>query len=306
MYDAGARDYFDIASVMIYGYGFSPYDRRVEFKRNNFSRPLQTREIMVRNGDGSKPIWAVEYAWVALPDGWTGAPSIWGRSVSEAEQADYLFEGYRRAQQEWPWLGAMCVWTFRWIWPPDAPDQIDNPTRGFAIVNYDFSPRPAFNRLTAARTLLDRAYTGAYAADSRLLQRDDGWQLVGSGQQARLIPTRAGASVRLAFAGTRLDLLTTAAAATTTTEPVSGLTVQINGQPATTITTAGRLTIVDQLPDAPHTAEIVAQAAGDRSLALTGLIVLRQSPQATLWPWLYGSLLIALLLVLARLAVTLR
>ena len=66
MYDAGARDYFDIATVMVYGYGYSPYDRRVEFARNNFSRPIQTHEIMVKNGDADKAVWAAEYGWVSL------------------------------------------------------------------------------------------------------------------------------------------------------------------------------------------------------------------------------------------------
>ena len=72
VYDYGGAPFFDIATVMVYGYGYSPSDRRVEFERNNFSRPIQTREIMERNGDADKPIWAVEYGWVALPDDWEG------------------------------------------------------------------------------------------------------------------------------------------------------------------------------------------------------------------------------------------
>src|SRR5690606_26700552 len=30
VYDAGGAEYFDIATVMVYGYGYSPSDRRVE------------------------------------------------------------------------------------------------------------------------------------------------------------------------------------------------------------------------------------------------------------------------------------
>ena len=48
MYDAGAKDYFDIMSVMAYGLRSGPDDRRLTLQDVNFSRPLLVREIMVR------------------------------------------------------------------------------------------------------------------------------------------------------------------------------------------------------------------------------------------------------------------
>lgn len=280
MYDAGAREYFDIASVMVYGYGYSPYDRRVEFARNNFSRPIQTREIMERNGDAAKPVWAVEYAWLAFPEDWTGRASIWGRPVSEAQQAEYLYEGYRRAQQEWPWMGAMCIWTFRWIWPPDDPNEAVNPTRAFAIVNYDFTPRPAYTLLARSRDALDRAYTGAYTADSRLIQADEGWALRREDGRARLQPRRAGARLRIPFAGTRLDLVLSGAG--------SGYTVWVDGRRAAEVPAdrPGRVVVVDGFDDGPHLIEVVAEGAGEGALTIDGFIVLRQPLGLRLLPWL--------------------
>jgi polysaccharide biosynthesis protein PslG len=163
VYEYGGAPFFDIATVMVYGYGYSPWDRRVSFGRNNFSRPVQTREIMERFGDVDTPIWAVEYGWVSLPDDWQGRPSPWGEPVSRERQAQYLVDGYKRAQREWPWMGVMAVWAFRFPQPPDAPEQIENPTRGFAIVEHDFTPIPAWQAIAEAAPYLQRDHPGSYA-----------------------------------------------------------------------------------------------------------------------------------------------
>ncbi|HEU4793206.1 MAG TPA: cellulase family glycosylhydrolase, partial [Nitrolancea sp.] len=261
MYDAGAKDYFDVASAMVYGYGYTPNDRRVEFARNNFSRVIQTRDIMVRNGDADKPVWASEYGWVTLPQDWTGDPSPWGKPVTPAQQADYLYQGYLRAQREWPWMGVMCVWNFQWIQPPDAQDQIKNPTRGFSIVNYDYSPQPAYALLSRARGVLDRAYIGAYPASSRLIEYDDGWALRDQGGMARLVPQRAGARLRVPFSGSQFALLVSGSGADFTVS-VDGEKVRLRS--AGTASAAGsssgaasRELVVDGLSDGHHLAEVI-------------------------------------------------
>jgi O-antigen ligase len=164
MYRAGAADYFDILSTMVYGLGQSPGDRRTDLKRLNFSRPILLRRVMEQFGDVNTPVWISEYSWVSLPTGWEedcrkrevgracGA-NIWGKSVDEATQARYLVEGYERAQTEWPWMGVMNVWYLRE--PDPRPDE---PANYFAIVRPDFTPRPAYNALKefSARLPLDR------------------------------------------------------------------------------------------------------------------------------------------------------
>lgn len=152
MYQAGAKPYFDIMSTMIYGLGQPPSDRRTDFKRLSFSRPLLLHEVMERNGDALKPIWISEYAWLSFPanlqqqlnlspDAWAAfqTKNIWGKSVDEQTQGQYLVEGYERARNEWPWMGVMFVWHLR---NPDG-DPLE-PATYFSILNQDFTPRPAY------------------------------------------------------------------------------------------------------------------------------------------------------------------
>ncbi len=137
MYDAGARDYFDIASVMVYGYGYSPYDRRVEFARNNFSRPIQTREIMVRNGDAAKPVWATEYGYTTR----SGDPANQWQVVSESLQARYLVETYHLVRRELPWLTALFLWNIS----TDLPEHHE--MQGYSVLRSNGRPKPAFEAL---------------------------------------------------------------------------------------------------------------------------------------------------------------
>ncbi|WP_448576779.1 cellulase family glycosylhydrolase [Thermomicrobium sp.] len=248
MYQAGAAPYFDIASAMVYGYGYSPADRRVEFARNNFSRVIQTREIMVRYGDHAKPLWVAEYNWVAFPPDWQGLPSVWGRPVTLEQQARYLYEGYLRAQREWPWVGVLCVWYFRWWLPPDDPTNAADPTRGFAIVEWDLTPRPAFQLLAHARPILDRAWTGAYAADSRYWQASEGWKRRATPAGQAWVPQNTAGTLEFLFGGPRVDL---------TVLPGTHISVQVDERPprvlANTSARPQRITAAAGLADSPHT-----------------------------------------------------
>src|ERR687883_2067879 len=67
MYDSGAAGYFDIMSVQAYGLRNGPDDRRLDLGDVNFSRPLLVRELMVKNGDGAKSVWASEVGWNSQP-----------------------------------------------------------------------------------------------------------------------------------------------------------------------------------------------------------------------------------------------
>ncbi len=300
MYDAGARDYFDIATVMVYGYGYSPYDRRVEFARDNFSRPIQTHEIMVKNGDADKAVWAAEYGWVSLPSNWKGDPSPWGKPVSQQTQAQYLYQGFLRAQQEWPWMGVMCVWNFRQPLAPDAPGQAGNPTRGFSIVEHDFSPTPAYTLLKQQSQNLNLAFTGAYGADSPYLQHDVGWTLTTIDNDTTLTAERQGGTAQISFSGTRLDLLLTG--------NVKDLEVHVDGRAVTlkpdgTMGTASRFTVASGLPDGPHQAEILSLGS---TMKISEFIVMRSTVMAWIYPWIYAALAFGLLLNLVSLGWTLR
>ena len=135
MYDAGARDYFDVAAAKPYGMWSGPDDRRVDTSVFNFSRAILLREEMVAHGDADKPLWAVEFGWNTLPPDWRGAPSPWGSDTPEIQNAR-LVAAVQRTRSEWPWMGAMFVQTFQ----PNAPN--DDPVWGFALFDKNFQPTP--------------------------------------------------------------------------------------------------------------------------------------------------------------------
>lgn len=142
MYDAGARDYFDILAAKPYGMWTGPDDRRVGMDVFNFSRVILLRDEMVAHGDAAKPVWAVEFGWNALPQGWEGKPSPWGTDTEQVQAARDM-AAVRRAGSEWPWLAAMFIQTFQ----PNAPK--DDPVWGFALYDANFQPR-LLNGVTAA------------------------------------------------------------------------------------------------------------------------------------------------------------
>ncbi|HUG13808.1 MAG TPA: cellulase family glycosylhydrolase [Thermomicrobiales bacterium] len=276
VYDAGGAAYFDIATVMVYGYGFSPADRRVSFERNNFSRPIQTREIMERNGDADTPIWAVEYGWVALPDDWTGNPSPWGAPVSAEQQADYLLDGYLRARREWPWMGAMVVWAFRFPLAPDHPNAVGDPTRGFALVEHDFTPSPAYAALAEAAPRIHAVHNGAR-----------------SFTEEQRVALERGEPVQIAVAGDRLDLVMVGA---------GSATVTVEGREPVTIHSTGAsrspqeiVMAIDDLGDGIHAVEVRVAPA---EAALVGYVVSRSPWQTWIFPWVYGTLAVLLIAAL--------
>jgi hypothetical protein len=298
MYQAGAAPYFDIASAMVYGYGYSPSDRRVEFARNNFSRVIQTREIMVRYGDHAKALWVAEYNWVAFPPDWQGLPSVWGRPVTLEQQARYLYEGYLRAQREWPWIGVLCVWYFRWWLPPDDPANAADPTRGFAIVEWDLTPRPAFQLLARARPVLDRAWTGAYAADSRYWQASEGWERRATPAGQAWVPQNTAGTLEFLFGGPRVDL---------TLLPGTRISVQVDDRPprvlANTSARPQRITAAAGLADSPHT--LIIRPLSPQGGILQANVIRRPFVLDTL-PSFLGATGIVLALNVVSLAWTLR
>ncbi|HLT18502.1 MAG TPA: hypothetical protein VKZ96_03515 [Thermomicrobiales bacterium] len=286
LYDLGAADYFDIAAAMVYGYGYSPYDRRVEFPRNNFSRVIQVREIMERNGDAGKPLWAVEYGWVALPDDWEGEPSPWGEPVSRETQAEYLIEGYIRAQREWPWMGVMAVWTFRFARPPDHEDERANPTRGFALVEHDFTPYPAYEALKAAAPAIQTRGIGEYPAGDL---------------QAEL---QAGQPVEIAFNGHRLDVRFDGGSGGTLEFTIdASIPRRIELEPGK----RQRVTLARELPDGNHRAVIrlLAEPSDDPPV-FVNFVISRMPIHAWIYPWIEGLLVILLLANIASLAWAIR
>jgi O-antigen ligase len=143
LYEIGAQNYFDIVGAKPYGMWSGPDDRRVDKEVFNFSRAILLRDEMLAYGDASKPIWAVEFGWNALPRDWRGAPSPWGTDTEQTQSAR-LADAIRRARREWAWMPVMIAQTFQ----PNAPSS--DPVWGFALVDERLQPRARYTALTRA------------------------------------------------------------------------------------------------------------------------------------------------------------
>ena len=203
MYDAGVRGYFDIMGVMAYGLWTGPTDRRATPDRTNFARPQLIREIMVRNGDADKPIWATEVGWNAVPPDFP-KPAIYGR-VTPEQQARYAVEAYRRAQAEWPWMGVMNYWFFKRATDTETGEVFYY----FRMVEPDFTPMPVYEAMRQLTAEVPTVYAGWH--------QEDHWALSYVGRWVDVADSRAvlggyrrsqgAGQVRLRFAGTDLDLV---------------------------------------------------------------------------------------------------
>jgi len=170
IYDAGAGPYFDVLAMQGYGLWSGPYDRRMQPRVLNFSRPLYIRDVMVRNGDAHKPIWLSEMAWNAMPPG-SALPAAYGQ-VTEAQQARYAVQAYYRLQSEWPWLGVANYWFLK---QADDREREVNPQYYFRLLEPDFTPLPAYYALSNAAHLPPVMYRG-YHQEDHWAVKYTGWE----------------------------------------------------------------------------------------------------------------------------------
>jgi hypothetical protein len=205
MYDAGAGDYFDVLAMQGYGLWSGPTDRRMRARVLNFSRPLYLREIMVENGDGQKPIWITEMNWNAPPEDF---PDKQFGYVTAEQQARYAVDAFRRAGEEWPWVGVINVWFFKRA--SDA--EVDQAMYYFRLVEPDFTPLPVYDALAdyfhspEAHVL----HAGVHQEDHWLLDYEGAWQTRAEPgaelSAARYAAEGSGATVQFTFEGTDLWL----------------------------------------------------------------------------------------------------
>ncbi|MFQ5341149.1 MAG: hypothetical protein ACE5F6_06330 [Anaerolineae bacterium] len=216
MYAAGAGDSFDVLGAQAFGLWTGPTDRRASRDRANFSRIELTRDIMVRHGDPSaalrqaqddssgqranKPIWVTEMGWAAVP---ANIPTVFGR-VTRQQQARYLVDAYRRANNEWPFVGPLFAWFLR---RPDWSEQ-NQDWFYFGLVSPDWGPAPAFDALAELASEPPVVPAGFHQEDHPALHYAGTWQIQHN-PQASLGSFRAGTrgdSVTFDFEGSGLTI----------------------------------------------------------------------------------------------------
>lgn len=277
MYDAGAAPYFDVLSMQGYGLWSGPYDRRMQPRVLNFSRPLYIRDIMVRNGDAHKPIWLSEMAWNALPSD-VPLPAAFGR-VTLDQQARYAVLAYQRLQQEWPWLGVANYWFLK---QADARERDQSPQYYFRLLEPDFRPMPVYYALSRAAHQVPIMYAGFRQEDHWAITYQGDWQeqrdqqaILGSYRQAM----SEGATASFTFEGQNLWLVSIR-------RPGGGqLLVSIDNAPpqvvnlqAADATFGVRIPLARSLPSGRHHALLTAHLDAPNSAgpAIDGFVVVNR------------------------------
>jgi len=287
-YDAGAQNFFDILSARVDGGTSSPYDRKVSSGRTNLSRAILFRELLIDHGDDAKPVWFTHYGWKAGSSG----------DVGQAEQADFLVSGLKRARAEWPWSGLMFGWD---LLPRLSPDN----STGYSLLDASGGATPAFKALSefALAGNTDTAPTGFVPMDSSPVQYGGSWADQHLNRRTFKTTSETGASATVTFKGAGL-------VAFLRRSPQAGpIHVTIDGKPL-----PGRpvedgaglialeyfqaqdipVLLVTGLSDDVHTLTITLSGAGQ--LTLGGLVVVRNPP--LLWPVIV-LLVVAGLLIMA-------
>ena len=205
MYEAGAKDHFDILSANAFGLGSPPEDP-AEPHLLNFQRVLYLREVMERHGDSDKAIWFNEYGWNASPEDFPEDQLIWKR-VSEEDQADFTVRGIDYATERWPWAGVINIWYFRQVGniSPDRSDYY------FRMVDVDFTPRLVYYAVKqAAQSFLEPVGPGYYQETNPAVMLSGEWQSVidpHASAQAQVVSQASGSAVTLSFVGENVDLI---------------------------------------------------------------------------------------------------
>lgn len=272
MYEANADPYFDVLGVALDGGALSPDDRRISADRQNFSRAILFRELMIRNADLETPIWATSYGWAA------------SEMVDRVEQAEFVERGLARSWSEWPWMGLMVQWAF--IAPASTLDS------AYAVLSPEGTATELYYRLTAPE-LVSRASianTGFAPMDSQSIADTVNWQDQHLEGRTFRTTRQVGSSATITFQGTGLIAYVRSG------PEVGNFTIDVDGEvisggagqsgdewdlslPGATTNDFPRR-LVDGLDDTRHTMTITLVTEGE--LTLGGIEVTRAAP--FVWP----------------------
>lgn len=108
-----------------------------------FTRVSEYHDIMVANGDASKPIWLTEFGYCSDYKNETPVPGYeYCKYITEDLQAQFLYQAYQMARQT-PYIGAMFQWNLNFQLSVPKTDE----KWAFGIVRDDYTARPAYGRL---------------------------------------------------------------------------------------------------------------------------------------------------------------
>ena len=259
MLSVGAADYVDAFAAKPYGFDLPPDQRDVSVETFNFSRIIGHREILEQHNLHDMPMWASQWGWNALPDNWTGDPSIWGQ-VTQSQQVDYTSAALARSEQEWPWLGGVVLHH----WQPDA--EPDNPQWGFALIDQQGQPTQLWHSL-AEFPYAQVASNGLYSPQSSYVSYSGIWAFsdlgadIGWVEDSRFTLDFQGADIALLL---RQDDYVSHLYATVDGNEANALPRDVNGAAYINLRSGDLqphlelVPVARELPDGQHRLEVVA------------------------------------------------
>jgi hypothetical protein len=140
VYALGAKGSFDVLATHPYqGIADAPPESADDGNRWWFTHLPAVRKVMLRHGDGAKPIWFTEFGWSAHAD----RPGVanWQRGVTPEQQGDYLVRAMRYTQAHYPYVPVMFWYKERARPGGDAHQE------GYALLNSNLSERPVYKAL---------------------------------------------------------------------------------------------------------------------------------------------------------------
>lgn len=120
LYDRGVRP--DIVNIHPYALKSQAPEVTIQYE-NNFTDIAKIREVMVRNGEGHKPIWVTEWGWAT-------------NKVSDEAQADYVERSLEMIATKYPYV-TLATYFVDYDRPPEYY---------YGLFTSDFRPKPAAER----------------------------------------------------------------------------------------------------------------------------------------------------------------
>ncbi|MHB8645039.1 MAG: cellulase family glycosylhydrolase [Thermomicrobiales bacterium] len=115
---------------------------KADFANDNsfyFQRIQDLRKVMVDAGEGQTKMWLTEFGWTTANQ---AKGYEYGTFVSEQQQAQYLVRAFQLGKS-YPWMGVMFVWNLNF----STITQPNDEKYPWAVLNSDWSPRPAYTAL---------------------------------------------------------------------------------------------------------------------------------------------------------------
>lgn len=141
----GVAGHFDGWSIHPYSADLSPlYPNEDKYMKHSFIRGVpEVRRTLVRYG-AAKPVWLTEFGWSTCN---LRTSEGWRNGVDEPQQAEFLKQAYRQAQ-EWPYVPVAI-----WFNHQDTTSDPSIKSENFGLRRFDGSRKPAWWAFQAVATM---------------------------------------------------------------------------------------------------------------------------------------------------------